>query len=336
MADPQLDETIEIASSNASLLERAHGVLESLERWMPVDATWMAVADPWSKVYEALGSDAMDSAVVESLRPSVAPDIELTGYHRRTLPFSLGDLPVPAEELPTWADCLAPAGFGEGLGVALLEPDGRYVGMLSLLFAGRQRPSRAMRDRLTQLAPLIARGLSPMRPLLATARLVQGAGAGAVLHRDGNTYRLSGLDDHPILVAHSPVVEIARNALLAGQMYRSFMWPTDNDPGRTGHLGITVLAATDAPGWALGTVVVTPDADCRDLTARELEVLGLIVDGRSNQQIASRLSIAPRTAAAHIEHILHKLGAATRTLAAIIAEREGCYVPPSTSRRAWR
>jgi DNA-binding NarL/FixJ family response regulator len=35
--------------------------------------------------------------------------------------------------------------------------------------------------------------------------------------------------------------------------------------------------------------------------------------------------------AAHIEHILHKLPASTRTLAAVVAEREGCYVPSAPS-----
>jgi DNA-binding NarL/FixJ family response regulator len=62
-------------------------------------------------------------------------------------------------------------------------------------------------------------------------------------------------------------------------------------------------------------------------------VLGLIVDGRSNQQIATRLTVAPRTVAAHIEHILHKLDVPSRTLAAVVAEREGCHVPPAPTPR---
>jgi DNA-binding NarL/FixJ family response regulator len=90
---------------------------------------------------------------------------------------------------------------------------------------------------------------------------------------------------------------------------------------------ITVLAATEAPAFVLGALLITPDADCRGLTPRELQVLGLLVDGRSNQQIATRLAVAPRTVAAHIEHLLTKLGAPSRTLAAVLAEREGCYVP---------
>nr|WP_281373230.1 LuxR C-terminal-related transcriptional regulator [Kineococcus aurantiacus] len=64
------------------------------------------------------------------------------------------------------------------------------------------------------------------------------------------------------------------------------------------------------------------------MTPRELEVLGLVVDGCSNPEIARTLTVTPRTVAAHVEHVLVKLGAPTRTLAAVRAEREGLYVPP--------
>jgi DNA-binding CsgD family transcriptional regulator len=328
-ADPPIAEMIEIAASTASLAERGRGLLEWLGGWVPFEAAWLAVSDPRSNVYATVGSTGLDRPILDYLdRPAMAQEIELTGLHRNRPPVSVADLPVAADQLPTWTECLAPAGFREGLGVALFEPGGLHVGILSLLFSSGEPPSAAMRDRLAQLSPVIARGLSPMRSLLATARIVQGATAGAVLLQDGTTYPLAGLEDHALLVADSPVVDIARGALLAGQVYRSFMWPARNGHGATGHVRLTVLAATEVPAFVLGMLLVTPDVDCRGLTPRELQVLGLLVDGRSNQQIARRLAVAPRTIAAHVEHLLHKLEAPTRTLAAIRAEREGCYVPP--------
>lgn len=215
----------------------------------------------------------------------------------------------------------------------LFEPGGPYLGMLTLLFTSGDRPSDAMRDRLSQLSPTIARGVSPMRSLLTTARIVQGATAGAVLNQDGTIYPLEGLEDHALLVAASPVVAIARATLLAGHVYQSFMWPTRAVPASTAHLRMTVLAATEAPDFVLGALMITPDADCRGLTPRELQVLGLLVAGRSNQQIATRLAVATRTVAAHVEHLLTKLDAPSRTLAAVRAEREGCYVPPHPGAR---
>jgi DNA-binding NarL/FixJ family response regulator len=74
-------------------------------------------------------------------------------------------------------------------------------------------------------------------------------------------------------------------------------------------------------------VLLSPAGPLRGLTPRELEVLGLIVEGRSNQEIAARLVVAPRTVAAHLEHILAKLDAPSRTLAAVRAERTGLFVP---------
>lgn len=48
------------------------------------------------------------------------------------------------------------------------------------------------------------------------------------------------------------------------------------------------------------------------LTARELEVARLIAVGSTNAGIAAKLGIAPKTASAHVEHILAKLGMARR------------------------
>ena len=327
--DPPVAEMIEIAGSTAPLLERAQELLQTLSRLVPSEAAWLALSDPRSNVYATVSTTGLDRSVIDYLdRPAVAREIQLAGVNRNRRPVSVGELPITADELPTWAECLIPAGFREGLGLALFEPGGRHMGLLSLFFSSGEPPSAATRDRLAQLSPLIARALSPMRSLVATARLVQGATAGAVLLRDGTTYPLAGLEDHAVLGADSPVVGIARQTLLAGQIYRSFLWPARDGHEATGHLRMTVLAATEVPAFVLGMLLVTPDVDCRGLTPRELQVLGLLVEGRSNQQIARSLAVAPRTVAAHMEHLLDKLEAPTRTLAAVRAEREGCYVPP--------
>lgn len=59
------------------------------------------------------------------------------------------------------------------------------------------------------------------------------------------------------------------------------------------------------------------------LTEREMEVLGLIVEGLSNPQIAERLVITRATAKAHVHSILQKLYVDDRTKAAIMAMKEG-------------
>ena len=49
------------------------------------------------------------------------------------------------------------------------------------------------------------------------------------------------------------------------------------------------------------------------LTVREFEVAQLIAAGKTNAELADELSISPKTASAHVEHILAKLGVARRT-----------------------
>lgn len=60
-----------------------------------------------------------------------------------------------------------------------------------------------------------------------------------------------------------------------------------------------------------------------DLSSRELEVLRLVVDGRTNKQIAHELKIADDTAKNHVKSILRKLGASDRTHAATSAIQRG-------------
>jgi DNA-binding CsgD family transcriptional regulator len=52
------------------------------------------------------------------------------------------------------------------------------------------------------------------------------------------------------------------------------------------------------------------------LTRREREVLGLLADGRTDAEIATTLSISPKTVGRHVGSILAKLGVDNRVQAA--------------------
>ncbi len=64
-------------------------------------------------------------------------------------------------------------------------------------------------------------------------------------------------------------------------------------------------------------------AAAASLTARERDVLRLIVQGLANREIAAELSISPRTVSTHVTNILHKLDESSRTGAAAYAVRHG-------------
>jgi DNA-binding NarL/FixJ family response regulator len=85
---------------------------------------------------------------------------------------------------------------------------------------------------------------------------------------------------------------------------------------RRGRLGVRASTAADA---------TTTEGRNRQhgLTARETEVLQLVADGLSNDQIAKELFISPKTASVHVSRILTKLGVASRSEATTFAHRAG-------------
>jgi NarL family two-component system response regulator LiaR len=74
-----------------------------------------------------------------------------------------------------------------------------------------------------------------------------------------------------------------------------------------------------AAGQALVQTTTQAPKLGHDLTEREREVLGLLVEGLSNQHIAERLVISPATVKFHISSIRSKLGASSRTEVVILA-----------------
>ena len=66
-------------------------------------------------------------------------------------------------------------------------------------------------------------------------------------------------------------------------------------------------------------VSYTAEMPTVQLSPRELEVLQLLAQGKTNRQIASRLTVSVSTIKIHVEHILAKLGVCDRTQAAVRA-----------------
>ncbi|MFB1046229.1 ATP-binding protein [Streptomyces chrestomyceticus] len=84
-------------------------------------------------------------------------------------------------------------------------------------------------------------------------------------------------------------------------------------------------AAEDGPASGAGRRALTARAAPASaaLTRREREVAGLVAAGLSNRRIAERLVISKRTVDAHVEHILGKLGYASRAQITALLREEG-------------
>ena len=68
------------------------------------------------------------------------------------------------------------------------------------------------------------------------------------------------------------------------------------------------------------------------LTDRELSILKLLAEGKTNAEIGAELYISAKTASVHVTHILRKLGVTSRVQAATVAERAGLLDAEDSSR----
>jgi NarL family two-component system response regulator LiaR len=89
---------------------------------------------------------------------------------------------------------------------------------------------------------------------------------------------------------------------------------------RLARRGLPVLAAAAAQS-VVRAVAARPPALGHDLTEREREVLALLTEGLSNNEIAARLVITPATVKFHTRSIRSKLYASSRTEVVVLALR---------------
>ena len=80
------------------------------------------------------------------------------------------------------------------------------------------------------------------------------------------------------------------------------------------------------PASVLPTRSELSSSPTEELTPREMEVLQLVAEGLPNKQIATRLGISDHTVKFHVDAILGKLGAHSRTEAVTRAARLGLLV----------
>jgi DNA-binding NarL/FixJ family response regulator len=137
--------------------------------------------------------------------------------------------------------------------------------------------------------------------------------AGALLARRGDRGRVADL----LRQAHATAVALGAGPLRGEVEHLARLGRVDLAPDAEQRDGTAAdgdgqaPAAAAAPGAELG------------LTPRELEVLALVAEGRSNRQVAEALFISAKTASVHVSNILAKLGVASRVEAAAVAHHLG-------------
>jgi DNA-binding CsgD family transcriptional regulator len=124
---------------------------------------------------------------------------------------------------------------------------------------------------------------------------------------------------------HLPVEDALREPYLAAARSRlgEEAWEETQAKGRAMQLDEAIeytLSSEEPSAMALSSAAAKPSLPSAPglpggLTAREVEVLGLVAKGMTSAQIAKELFLSPRTVEAHITSIYHKLGVSSRAAA---------------------
>ena len=140
------------------------------------------------------------------------------------------------------------------------------------------------------------------------------------------TLKLSELpEDAPpviVLLPGQDQAAPARSAGAAGLLFREVDGATLAAAIAAVAQGMVVLA----PGLATAALAGTsrpPSSGGVGVTPRELEVLQLLAEGLPNKAIADRMAISEHTVKFHINALMGKLGAQSRTEAVVLATRAG-------------
>lgn len=273
--------------------------------------SWHAVIDAEPCLTVTLHGEEVDRALA-----AVADFVDLKS------PFTLGHSSAVAE-------LAASAALTFGLSVeevtavrraALVHDLGR-LGVSNAIW-DKPGPLGAGERERVQLHPYITERMLRQSPTLAPL------GELAVAHHE----RMDG-SGYPRGLTGNAIPGAAR-VLGAADAYQSKLEPRPHRPAFSAAAASSWMQAevragrldgqaVDAVLEAAGHRVSRRTEGIAGLTAREVEVLRLLARGNTNQEIARRLTIAPKTAGNHIEHIYEKIGASNRAAAALFAVRHG-------------
>jgi ATP/maltotriose-dependent transcriptional regulator MalT len=190
------------------------------------------------------------------------------------------------------------------------RPLGAYLGTLSLILAARGQPAEAC--RFAEKARSQLRG-------------IEGMLSSALAEAIANDVSDPGSSDANLVGA---ILDCARAKYFDGFVLAYRLYPRLLDAARTtpDALAFAQAAVTQSRDFSFARragIEIAPDPSDEPLgmlTRRERDVLGLLLEGLTNAEIAERLFISPSTTKVHVRHILEKLGARTRLEAVVRAQ----------------
>jgi DNA-binding CsgD family transcriptional regulator len=301
--------------------DRMIEILDQLAALIPIEGSMVSVVDPVTHRRTTVTTSGYSTSTEAYLNSQAFHHemIEPFSLPRRGAPVRLRDLPVDPMSLRCVAEHWQPAGLLEGALSALVTSDSRYVGFVDVSTGDHAHPSDEAVAILAHLLPILANVVDPLQSAKRLVSSLTGDCLAVALGGDGEVIALRGGLEPGMLEPRGDLLPSVTR-WLGNRVSTAFLWPTPDD----GWYACRAFRCRDY------VVVLAPRALTHDhgLTQRELEILTLLVDGSSNEEIAARLWISPRTVRAHVEHVLAKLDVPTRAAAASRAMEDGLLLSP--------
>ena len=263
------------------------------------------------------GADS--DAALEELDLAIAEESELAD--RIGLAIDLGNRAsayvARADYLQASVDGKVAASLSREFRYNTRETIALLMAAIGLAGIGRADEARELLKRVAELTALTASPYELSQALFGSsgvAALLGDSRTAAVLA--GAAQGLSGSTQSTPIPEVIAIVDRARRD--GGEL----QWRTASEEGHRNN-DPRALLAWFAYEWTPPRAGRPVHARHADLTAREIEVLTLVAEGKSDAQIASTLSISPKTASVHVSNAKAKLGVDSRLEAALVAGRLG-------------
>lgn len=289
------------AAAARDYAERGDALARELDLSAELTGVELALAEIFARAGEI---ECCDRACADARRRASAAwysvDRERTGalatYFGARAAFAAGDVAAALTRLET----------GAGPAIAGAMPSAQRAAL-----AADAAAYRALRDGTSDVAE-VERAAAAVREAAATDALdaAQIAAAADIVRLLAARARHTARAEPNDAVRRTFAGFLARRSARAGDE-------------RFADLVTRALAPEKRPGAATRSA---PRASA--LTKREDEILQLVAAGLANREMAQRLGLSPRTVDTHVERVLSKLGATSRTRAVATALRLGLVDPP--------
>ncbi|CAA9527698.1 MAG: hypothetical protein AVDCRST_MAG73-647 [uncultured Thermomicrobiales bacterium] len=243
-------------------------------------------------------------------------------YHVGVVAFGRGELNLAVERFEEALSLARDEGFPFVAAGTL-----RYLGLIHLDRGDLIRSAAAIEEALTldrDTADDDREGISQSLVTLAVLAAAAGLPAASARLRGAADGLREQIALGPYLLPERLAFDHARDAALAALGEPAFAAAWTEGRNRTIEQSEADIAAVLAAARSCPVAANAADpAYGTGITPRELEVLGLIAEGRSNREIAGALFVSPRTVDNHVTNLLAKLDVKSRTAAIAEARRRG-------------